>query len=135
MKNLFFVFIVTFLFTNCTAEYQSYSLIGGGYENIEHNPNKFSVTYYGNGYLSLQKADEYANRRALELCKEKGYSNFTVSNLNKRMIPYISGSEIACVYDSKGNYNCQDLGSEIQKPVVNVTFSCTSDPTRAISKI
>ena len=135
MKNLFSIFIVGFLFTNCTAEYQPFSFIGGGYENTQLETNKFSVTYYGNGYLSLEKAANFAHKRALEMCKEKGYQDFTVTNLKREMVPYILGSEVACFHDSNGEQHCQDMGSQIEKPVVDVTFTCTSDQPQIMSKI
>jgi hypothetical protein len=51
-----------------------------GYSDFEIGNNKYKVMYTGGVYNSPSKVTQYAYQRAKELCKEKGFNDFTASN-------------------------------------------------------
>ena len=57
-----------------------------GYSDFKIGKNKYKVTYIGGVYDSPTKVMEFTYRRAKEICHEKGFSSYEISNtdtLNK----------------------------------------------------
>jgi len=53
---------------------------GVGYSDFEIGKNKYKVTYTGGVYDSSQKVTKFAYQRAKELCSEKGFSDYSITN-------------------------------------------------------
>jgi len=63
----------------CATPYQPDGR-SGGYKDREIDNNRYLVSFRGNGYTSQSDVEEYAFRRAEELCQEKGYKRFKMEN-------------------------------------------------------
>jgi len=50
----------------------------GGYRDTHIHDNIYYVTFKGNAFLDTGTAVQYFHRRAKELCKEKGYTDYRV---------------------------------------------------------
>lgn len=108
---------------NCDAPYQPYSGVRGGYVDQEISGNLFSVSFYGNGYTTVEAAQKYAKKRAQEVCLKRGSDEYQVIDLKERLTSYVLNSEIGC-YVKKGKQFCEDFGSQVQKPIVTIDFTC-----------
>ncbi len=51
-----------------------------GYSDFSIGNNKYKVTYVGGVYDSPQKVMEFTYKRAKELCKEKEFSDYIITN-------------------------------------------------------
>lgn len=52
----------------------------GGYYDEQVAENEYHVAFYGNQYTPQETGKEYAVRRCLEICREKGFRDFVVVN-------------------------------------------------------
>jgi len=88
MKKLLSVVIISGMFIGCgQVAYKKYGVgLAGtydskvGYSDFEIGKNKYKVTYTGGSYEDQNKVTKFAYKRAKELCVEKGFTTYKVSN-------------------------------------------------------
>ena len=85
MKKIILSGVVIALLTGCTQiAYKKYGTGGYaskvGYADFEIGKNKYKVSYTGGVYEDRNKVVKFAYRRAKELCKEKGFNDYDISN-------------------------------------------------------
>jgi hypothetical protein len=98
----------------CATPYQHMGF-GGGYEERELTHGHWIVHVRVNGHTSADTAFEYLQRRALEICQQEGFSDYTIDNSqqSERTSAYRSGENIYVV----------------QKPDVSASVRCESKPS------
>jgi hypothetical protein len=79
MKRLAVVLIALAL-TGCATAYQRRGF-SGGYSETQLGENIFKVSFYGNGFTSMEQASDFALLRAAELTLERGFRYFVVVRL------------------------------------------------------
>lgn len=123
MKTLLLAILVTgFGLVGCATGYKAKGYSGGYYDR-KMGANKWLVGFSGNGYTSRSTAQEYAFKRAEELCKEKGFSDWDISNQHENtQSSYVPGS---CYGNS-----CNS-GFISNKPTIEVVVSCKGDNQRS----
>jgi len=84
MKKILLLVLAIVLLGGCTQT--AYKQYGNkypskvGYSDFQIGKNKYKVTYTGGVYDDGNKVVEFAYRRAKELCKEKGFSDYEIAN-------------------------------------------------------
>jgi len=63
-----------------------------GYSDFEIGKNKHKVTYTGGVYDSQQKVTKFAYQRAKDLCTEKGFTDYEITNTTINNKPTSSDS-------------------------------------------
>jgi len=77
MKTILFII---FLFSvGCATKYQPDGFSGGYYDR-KVGPNKWLVGFNGNGYTARSTVQDYAFKRAEELCHEQGFREWELSS-------------------------------------------------------
>jgi hypothetical protein len=73
---------VNLLLAGCASGYrQNLFLNGGGYNESKIDDTTYLVSFNGNGYTSSDRVWNFWIYRCAELTKEKGYANFTLSQI------------------------------------------------------
>lgn len=67
--------------SGCATTYQPHGLTGG-FEESQVNATSFRVAFRGNGYTSVNRAQELTLLRSAELCLERGYPGFVLLREN-----------------------------------------------------
>ena len=119
-----FCFAFGLLLLNCDAPYQPYSSILGGYIDDKLSGDNYSVSFHGNGYTSVEVAHNHAKKRAKEVCEKKGFKDYQLLSLKKKIASYVIGSDIGC-YVKNSKQICEDFGSRVKKPTVTIDFKCS----------
>lgn len=65
----------------------------GGYRDRQVGDNKYLVRFGGNGYTSQLTVEDYAFRRAQELCVEHGYKAYNLLNKNGQTVSQTSDGD------------------------------------------
>ena len=73
------------LLSGCATGYNKRGLFGG-YENRAITNNIFEVSFSGNGFLDMNKAEALALLRCASLTLENGYGYFIVSDKISQMV-------------------------------------------------
>lgn len=76
IPNLF-CFAISIILSGCATGYQP-SGITGGFESLRINDNYFAVSFSGNGYTSVERANDLALMRCSELAINHGYKYFSI---------------------------------------------------------
>jgi hypothetical protein len=112
---------VALLFAGCASPYSSTGLTGGFRESDLGN-GKFLVSYQGNAYTSEQKAADFAQLRAAELCLENGYKYFKILHMDRESVKtaeYTQKNERwgdRTTVQRKPNANCAVIGFQERVP-------------------
>lgn len=69
--------VVSLGFVSCSTPYKKFG-VAGGYSELRLAPDVVKVTFTGNGYTSMEKAEEMAMLRLCEICLESGYTHFRI---------------------------------------------------------
>jgi hypothetical protein len=138
--------LLLFLVTGCVTPYQPKGFMGG-YEDFKLGSDKYRVVYHGNGYTSQDRIMRLGLARALEVCEERGFSDFkhlgedTASETTEReQDESYTCTESANAYAPNSQYNCQKnrnpyaFASKSTKHVYVVDFSCTGEGKGATNK-
>ncbi len=72
------VLIFAFGLIHCATAYKPKGANGGYYDFPGKEENQYVVGFIGNRHTDYKKVNAYAHQHALELCKEKGLSGYTV---------------------------------------------------------
>ncbi len=98
----------------CMTPYQERGF-RGGYSDTELGPNRFIVSFKGNGNTSLGDVYQMANRRAQEICVQHFFSTFEV--LGK---PIKSTDNAQLVIEQNDSY----IGSTIKSHEITLNIHC-----------
>lgn len=72
------LFIISALaLCGCATTYQQTGF-SGGFSETKLGPDTVRVVFKGNGYTSDERATDFALLRAAQLCREAGFTHFTV---------------------------------------------------------
>ncbi len=76
MKRLL---LVAVLLTGCATSYKPYGyhfLGSSGFEDRKLGPDKYLIVFIGNAYTSVSTRQDFAVRRAQEVCAYDGFKDF-----------------------------------------------------------
>ena len=80
MKQLIILIVsytMLFILAGCATPYQPVGF-GGGYSETQLAPDVFRVYVRGNGYTSMERAQDFALLRAAELTLQQGFKYFAI---------------------------------------------------------
>lgn len=96
MKKIVLLFATTLLIGCASSPYMkegtSWLEYNVGYSDFELGENKYKVSYTGSVGDEPTTVMKYTYRRAKELCKEKGFEDYTASNATSSGITTGGGS-------------------------------------------
>lgn len=72
LLSLLFIFL-----TGCATPYKSNGIMGG-FSETQLSENVFKVSFRGNGYTSMERAEDFVLFRCAELSKQNGYNYFVI---------------------------------------------------------
>jgi len=87
MKNILFIFTVTFLLSSCATSYHRKSFTGG-YSEIQMDKNIFKVSFRGNSKTTMERAVDFTLLRSSELTLRDGFKYFTITKGNHYVKEY-----------------------------------------------
>lgn len=124
------IILLAFL-VGCATGYHPFS-IDGGYSDSQYSPNTFRVTFRGNGYTSMERAQDLALLRCSELALTNGFHYFQVINENDAVNhSYIStlGSSTTTGYFSGNAYYSTTVDSppqtiDVERPHAEMFIRC-----------
>ncbi len=82
-------------------------LNGGGYSERQLAPDKYMVTFGGNGYTPASDVKAMAYRRAQEVCEQAGFAGFDVVDKDADETGYVrtdcsaQGSGVSCASSNR----------------------------------
>ena len=122
------VLLLALILNGCATSYQKEGF-AGGYKDCKVGENKFMVTFTGNAFTSRGMVEEYAMRRAREVCNQEGYGNFELLNQSNDTSVVRMPDNYDCQADqgfgNNWNVQCSNRGGQvIQKPQTRIVFSC-----------
>lgn len=79
MKNIILFLLLPIFLLGCASSYKKNGF-SGGYSEIQLDKNIYQVYFRGNGFTSIERAEDFAMLRSAELTLEKGYKYFLVYN-------------------------------------------------------
>jgi hypothetical protein len=82
MRLLTIMFLAV-LVAGCATSYQREGF-SGGFQEVQLDENVFRVSFRGNGYTSLERAEEMALLRSAELTLQKGFTHFAILDARSR---------------------------------------------------
>ena len=123
--------ILLFLLAGCATGYHPLS-IDGGYTDSQYSPNTFRVIFRGNGYTSMERAQDLALLRCSELALTNGFHYFQVINESDAVShSYIStpGSSTTTGYFSGNAYYSTTIDSppqtiDVERPHAEMFIRC-----------
>ena len=77
------ILLIAIGFNGCAMAYKKYGegvAHKVGYSDFEIGKNKYKVSYAGSVSDEPQKVMEFAYKRAKDLCKEKGFDKYNITN-------------------------------------------------------
>jgi len=77
------VIAVALIMANCATPYQSTGFTGG-YSDTALGPNVYRVSFQGNGYTSLSRAQDFAMLRAADTTLSHGFRYFAIVDKDNR---------------------------------------------------
>lgn len=70
-------YLSIFLLAGCATSYQPKSF-SGGFSETRLDQNVFRVSFQGNGYTDVQRAEDFALLRSAELTLKHGFTHFAI---------------------------------------------------------
>ncbi len=136
--------------SGCATPYARQSLIGG-YSETQLSENIFTVTFWGNGYTTRERASDFTLLRCAEIAMNNGYNYFIIIDIEKYTsdmalttptTSYTTGygrtSGSVNMYGSHGTFSGNTFGSArtttyggqtflISKPTTSNTILCMNE--------
>ncbi len=143
-KIILLQFTALFLLS-CATPYQPIGGMGG-YSEVEAGENRYIVSFSGNGFTPVSTVENYAYRRANEICQRKGYERAEViddrtdTETTKNPDSY-NCSATATTHGSSTtiNSNCYNSGGwKVNKHSTRILVSCKggeSEESSLVSKV
>lgn len=117
MKKWIAVICLMVILPSCATKYQEYSKWSGGFKETRVSQNKYRVYFYANDYTEMERAKDYALRRAAELTLQHGHDYFTVQRDESYRTEHISQSsgyyDASTGYYSPGHFYSSEAPSAI----------------------
>ncbi|MDZ4085115.1 MAG: hypothetical protein U1E10_19385 [Bdellovibrionales bacterium] len=109
---------VSFVLVSCSTSYKPEGRTGG-YRDLDLGQNRYLVTFRGNGYTRESTVQEFAVRRAKELCGEKG-KEAVIQGVDGNSRSSQAGSTFNCT-----GSNCyEQKGMKVTKHSAQVQVEC-----------
>jgi hypothetical protein len=134
MIKIILVLLVSMaILTACATPYQERG-ISGGYSDVKVGKNRYIVSFQGNGFTSAELSRKYVFKRAKELCKDEGYTDFETLDGQEGEINQKLSSSVHCSGTGNGSYNNRTVtadctesgGGNLAHPNNKILITCTN---------
>jgi len=124
VKKIVFFILISCLICSCATAYKRASKsTSNGYFETQLQNNIYEISFNGNEFTNIKKAQDYALLRAAEVCLDNGFKTFVIVNSS-------NNTEVSTRASSTYDYYTKQSHTSVytsEYPKINLAIQCSKN--------